>query len=68
MSASNRNRISETIYFLLQLVYQKQTSGEKRKALKKKVCSLQRFFCGHVYSTDLIGHIRRTSEEKTHAD
>ena len=41
--------------------------------MKKKVCSLcEVFFCGHAYSTDLIGHTvfgeRGNREERSHTD
>ena len=37
--------------------------GEKEKRIEeKKFAYLANAFCGHAYSTNLIGHIRRTSE------
>ena len=40
------------------------------RAVKKKVCSCCEGFCGHAYSSDLIGHVGRTSEreEKSYTD
>ena len=50
----------------------KQTCGEKETSIKEKKFPLVvKFFCGHAYSTDLIGHIlsaRVNRKEKTHAD
>ena len=36
---------------------QKQTSGQKRTAFKKRVCAYCKGLCGHAYSAILIGHI-----------
>ena len=35
---------------------------EKEKIEQKKVALVAKIFCSHVYSTDLIRHIRRTKE------
>ena len=40
---------------------------------RKKFASVAKVFCGHAYSTELIGHTalfeaRMNSEEKSHAD
>ena len=53
------------------LLDQKQTRKEKEKGIEeKKFALVAKFFCGHAYSTDLIGMdifgARLHREEKSH--
>ena len=39
--------------------------GEREKSIEeKKFALVAKFFCGHAYSTDLIGHILSASEPR----
>ena len=50
--------------------YRNRRAYKEKSINKKKFALVAKVFCGHAYSTDLIGHIRRTndSEEKIHVD